>query len=645
MRKILLALIIATLCIGIVSAQTDIFHKTGKRGSDINVTSVDARIVYTHPNGMRIDQRVYVDGAPMVVNFNSQSAKKETWGTGNGQGNSDVLVEHDFDNAVNDTLKCTITLKSSHEIYYPYTVQNGVSLVNGDNGNLKFVRDATGSSTDKYKPGVVVLAPVAWNKTGGPVPVWYTFTSTQINLNINDAGQEYPITIDPTLIPDIPLGYQNVTSFTYNITTGMGTQTDYQIKFILSNSSGVSGTYSGENIIYTNGTTRADWYDVNATDGSSNPLKFWIENNTQTAKNATAWVKVPTISTANSSTGKWYYGNASQNGSTMDGLNTFILFDDFLGSAYNTSKWKTDNSPTISVSSGEVSITFNSLGGESFISIDNVSMTKVNSTLRTRTKSAHYNTASFNEGLFYRWAPLTESNWTAAFPAYSPRTATFGNRRLTLETNTSMPPGWSAAAYHILDIKRKSDRAAYAIDNNATPLEITTNYPSDAPTANLNVTWYIDGAGASWAVDWVAAMKSVDTPPITSSYSTGPTFVGTSLNASFTDVPDPSSTGQSVTFTDTSAGSPTTWNWTFGDIGGSNTSTSQNPTHTYLTAGNYTVLFNITNSTGSWSNTSGFHNVTNASSYSRRGSLALTGQHGFRRCRTHMRWFCHCIRY
>jgi PKD repeat protein len=46
----------------------------------------------------------------------------------------------------------------------------------------------------------------------------------------------------------------------------------------------------------------------------------------------------------------------------------------------------------------------------------------------------------------------------------------------------------------------------------------------------------------------------------------------------------------SVQFTDTSTGSPTSWNWNFGD---GNTSTAQNPSHTYSTPGTYTVSLNV----------------------------------------------------
>jgi Zn-dependent metalloprotease/uncharacterized membrane protein len=60
--------------------------------------------------------------------------------------------------------------------------------------------------------------------------------------------------------------------------------------------------------------------------------------------------------------------------------------------------------------------------------------------------------------------------------------------------------------------------------------------------------------------------------------------------------------GQSVTFTDTSTGNPTSWSWTF-DGGTPGTSTNQNPTITYNTAGVYDVTLTATNSGGSDSET------------------------------------------
>lgn len=54
--------------------------------------------------------------------------------------------------------------------------------------------------------------------------------------------------------------------------------------------------------------------------------------------------------------------------------------------------------------------------------------------------------------------------------------------------------------------------------------------------------------------------------------------------------------GRTVDFTDTSTNTPTSWSWDFGD-GGS--STDKNPSHTYATAGNYSVQLTASNGGGS----------------------------------------------
>jgi PKD repeat protein len=72
--------------------------------------------------------------------------------------------------------------------------------------------------------------------------------------------------------------------------------------------------------------------------------------------------------------------------------------------------------------------------------------------------------------------------------------------------------------------------------------------------------------------------------------------VGTSPKAAFTFSPATPSSSQTVTFTDTSTGSPTSWSWSFGDGG---TSTAQNPTHAYASAGTYSVGLTASNAQGS----------------------------------------------
>jgi PKD repeat protein len=86
-------------------------------------------------------------------------------------------------------------------------------------------------------------------------------------------------------------------------------------------------------------------------------------------------------------------------------------------------------------------------------------------------------------------------------------------------------------------------------------------------------------------------------------YTTG--SLGTLPTANFSFSPASPTAGAPVSFTDTSTGSPVAWNWTFGDPGsvGSNTSTSRNPSHTFSSAGNYTVSLTAGSATGSGATT------------------------------------------
>ncbi|KAF5036268.1 PKD domain protein [anaerobic digester metagenome] len=66
--------------------------------------------------------------------------------------------------------------------------------------------------------------------------------------------------------------------------------------------------------------------------------------------------------------------------------------------------------------------------------------------------------------------------------------------------------------------------------------------------------------------------------------------------ADFSAIPTSGTAPHVVQFTDTSTNGPTSWAWTFGDGG---TSILQNPSHTYASAGIYTVTLTATNAGGS----------------------------------------------
>jgi len=70
--------------------------------------------------------------------------------------------------------------------------------------------------------------------------------------------------------------------------------------------------------------------------------------------------------------------------------------------------------------------------------------------------------------------------------------------------------------------------------------------------------------------------------------------------AQFVGNPTSGTAPLAVSFTDQSTYNPTSWSWAFGDGG---TSTAQNPSHTYNSAGQYTVSLTATNAYGSNTNT------------------------------------------
>ena len=71
---------------------------------------------------------------------------------------------------------------------------------------------------------------------------------------------------------------------------------------------------------------------------------------------------------------------------------------------------------------------------------------------------------------------------------------------------------------------------------------------------------------------------------------------GDSPIADFTASTTAITEGETITFSDQSTNAPTSWSWDFGDGG---TGSDQNPTHSYSTAGTYTVELTATNNIGS----------------------------------------------
>jgi hypothetical protein len=108
-----------------------------------------------------------------------------------------------------------------------------------------------------------------------------------------------------------------------------GAQTNYQIRVKVHRTEGTDGMPTAEEV-YVGTNCRADFGDIRFTrSDETTQLDYWIEEISGDV--ATIWVEIPSVPASPGSTTVYiYYGNSGAS-TTSNGVNTFPLFDDFLG--------------------------------------------------------------------------------------------------------------------------------------------------------------------------------------------------------------------------------------------------------------------------------------------------------------------------
>ena len=378
--------------------------------------------------------------------------------------------------------------------------------------------------------------------------------------------------------------YGGVTVFTVNTSTAL---TNYDIPINLTNASGVSG-YLGylnnipENRVYTNGTTRPDWYDVLITDGNDTVLPFWIENNTQTSVSAQAWVNLSSISTSNNTIVRVYYGNSSITSPTWNGNQTFPLWDDFNTAAVDTAKWTTTGGTTYNgyaiippTTTDNIASVTTFAGGYAYKARNNASTW---STVGTPTNMFGFRINS-GSGAVMTMSTVPNSGQFQLL--------TQSNGGSNTGSNYAIPSANNFDTYNI--VRNGTASTLLWIDKTAAVIN-TANVPTNSESAIVREEGS-SGLGYIYS-DWVFVRPYVYPEPSTSGYAT---YANVAPVSSFTATPVTGVGGVITNFTDTSSNIPTSWNWSFGD---GSYSTFQNPVHTF-TAGNHKISLNATNAFGS----------------------------------------------
>ena len=176
------------------------------------------------------------------------------------------------------------------------------------------------------------------------------------------------------------------------------------------------------------------------------------------------------------------------------------------------------------------------------------------------------------------WSSPNGIDWTqataaAAFPArYMHSSVVYDNKMWVIG-------GLSGAGAVLSDIWYSSDGVTWT---EAVPVRVLRSREGHTSVISGSKIWTIGGYGYN-------VTEGADTNSnATWSFQSSPV-------AGFTADKTSGSPPLTITFTDASSGYPASYSWDFGDGG---TSTSQNPVHTFASAGTYSVSLTVTNSDG-----------------------------------------------
>jgi len=373
--------------------------------------------------------------------------------------------------------------------------------------------------------------------------------------------------------------------------------TNYQVMFTVNRSAGSdSGT-----TVYLNGKCEEDYDDVRFVMADDTTLyNYWIESSSSTV--ASIWVNFTSLPTGDT-TAYLYYGNAAA-AAVSDGGATFPFFDDFTGTALDTSKW----SATL--------ISYNYGTGTIVISGGQLTLTQTGGA--TRGVSMRSAAALASDGYTIRYKVDARSAGVST-----------GQLRVILSDTTSADPGKFGTYFSQIDNNIVYLHYGFGVGNPSAAETFSTSTPAvwecqcrvsnptlkkdgttkctgsgtpSAPPGNYLRIWVYD-TNTQTKFDWILVRKYTATEPTVSAWGSEEESPG-SLTVDFTGLPITGYVPLTVYFTDASIGynvTLDTWAWSFGDT--SMNSTQQNPAHTYTTSGLYTVILTVTNTSFSKTNT------------------------------------------
>jgi len=282
-----------------IQSNQKIWNATTKVEKSLNATNVD---LYPTSFNVTISD---ADGDNM--NITIMTNESGTWTTVNQTSGSGLS------NGAYNFTNCSWVDSYSTKYWISFNLTDGYDWTNE---TYHFTTEAINTSVDTISPYEVTASSLtvtanAEHDDYSNVTLWYRYSSDNASWGSNWWNASWT--------------YRKSCTVTNNID-------DYQMKIIVGNSSGGNVTCGGH--------AQSDFDDIRFVNSTGNELPYWRENYTADTQ-ATFWIN----NSYNDSKIWMYYGNNSVS-TTSNGTNTFIFFDDFEGSNYNTDVWETQGTDT-----------------------------------------------------------------------------------------------------------------------------------------------------------------------------------------------------------------------------------------------------------------------------------------------------------
>jgi len=293
--------------------------------------------------------------------------------------------------------------------------------------------------------------------------------------------------------------------------------------------------------------------DIRFTDSDGQTLlNYWIDPNTCNTGSTRIYVKVPSIPASSTYTIYMYYGNSTAT-SASNGEATFILFDDFLGTSLNTTKWNVmaSSSASVSISGSILQISEGSSSGGSY-TIGSTSSIPLNSIIEARV----YATGGSNVDSFMPAYTQANSGGAIDFDLAGTGTVTNG---VYLSSGRSVTANWTLATrvspvaaglsytdlysggygtwYKTKLVVTQNSQQAYIFNDTwyrIASATLTSSLASGTYYVNLGATWSdTSGNLYTFKYDWVLVRSYTNPEPATSVSSTEetPTLPAPTLTA------------------------------------------------------------------------------------------------------------------